>query len=150
MEKKCCSRREFCMKTAGLLVTAGVAQYSALSCSNNNSTSPQPSTVTVDTAQTANQPLQSVGGSVYVDNPKDAGYSIIVYRKTATEVTAFSSKCTHQGGHVGLVQSNQAVCPLHGSTYNDQGQVILGPATQDLPAYAATLSGSIITITVPG
>ena len=152
MEKTCCSRREFCKKTAGLFITAGVAQYSALSCSNKNPASPESITVTVDTTLTANLPLQNVGGSVYVDNPKDSGNPIIVYRKSASQITAFSSKCTHQGYRVGLVQSNMSLCqnpaPGHGSVYNDQGQVISGPATQDLPAYPATFNGTTITITV--
>jgi Rieske Fe-S protein len=151
MEKTCCSRREFCKKSAGLLITAGVAQYSILSCSNKNSTSTQTVTVTVDTALTANQPLQNVGGSVYVDNPLDAGSPVIVYRKSTTQITAFSSKCTHEGQMVGLVDQNgQATCPAHFSVFNDQGQVVSGPAPQNLPAYPATLSGSIITITVTG
>jgi Rieske Fe-S protein len=151
MEQSCCTRREFCKKTARLIIGAGVAQYAFTSCATKNGASIEEVTVTVDLSVPANAPLQTIGGSVYVSNPKTPDYPIIVYRKSAAEAAAFSSQCPHQGGVVAPVDAGGfAICTLHGSVFNSGGKLQSGQATRDLAAYPAVLSGTIITITVPG
>lgn len=45
---------------------------------------------------------------------------------------AISLRCTHQGCTVEKQENGTFRCPCHGSTYNEQGKVISGPAKSDL------------------
>lgn len=65
----------------------------------------------------------------------------VVARPTATTVTAFSARCTHQGCTV-QVNGARLQCPCHGSQFDAlTGAVLRGPATQNLPAIAVHLDG---------
>jgi nitrite reductase/ring-hydroxylating ferredoxin subunit len=54
-----------------------------------------------------------------------------VKRTGATSFAAFSRSCTHQGTPVNL-DGTGFLCPNHGSRFDGQGHVTLGPATRDL------------------
>jgi Rieske Fe-S protein len=128
------------------VATAGVAAYGLQGCTQ--ATKPGVKTVTVDISQPANAALASAGGAVFVNNPNDAERAIIVYRAAADKVNAFTSRCTHQGGQVGLPSGGVETCALHGSQFSTDGSLIQGPAALPLPVYPATLNGTVITITV--
>jgi cytochrome b6-f complex iron-sulfur subunit len=143
-----CSRREFLVGSVKITAAAGIAAYVLPGCTQAPKPGAQSVTVTVDTSLPANAALANAGGAVFVNNPLDADRPIIVYRAATDKVNAFSSRCTHMGGPVQLPVNNVETCPWHFSQYSTDGTVVLGPATQNLPVYAAVISGTVITITV--
>lgn len=77
------------------------------------------------------------------DHEPDEGQGVVIRRgrrvdavsKLDSEVHTVSAVCTHLGG---VVQWNQAEgtwdCPLHGSRFCNDGTMLHGPATEDLPS----------------
>jgi Rieske Fe-S protein len=65
--------------------------------------------------------------------------------RSGAEIFALSATCTHQGCQV---RPSGAVieCPCHGSTFDDRGRVVRGPATEPLPRYRVTVTESAIEI----
>lgn len=62
---------------------------------------------------------------IYVAKLKDGTYK------------AFLMRCTHRGCTV-QAQGSIMVCPCHGAEFNNQGQVLTGPATQALAEFKTT------------
>lgn len=58
-----------------------------------------------------------------------AGTFFAVKRTGAATFEAFSMACTHEGFQVGIVNGNRFDCPAHGSRFDINGNVLLGPAT---------------------
>jgi Rieske Fe-S protein len=141
------SRREILI--AGSTAALGVAAITTglMNCAKPTSSNASKTDYTFDITQTAYTALATVGGSAYcvLDN---ADFPAIAVRTSTTEVTAFTSVCTHMGCRVALPINAVATCPCHGSTYNNQGTVIGGPAPSSLKTYATSLSGTTLTITV--
>jgi cytochrome b6-f complex iron-sulfur subunit len=99
----------------------------------------------IDLTDAANQTLTEVGGTMAFDADND---TILVARMSETEVIALSAVCTHSGCIVDYNASAIRIdCDCHGSEFAIDGSVIRGPAAQPLKMYAATLSGTTITIT---
>jgi|WetSurMetagenome_2_1015567.scaffolds.fasta_scaffold00055_3 Rieske Fe-S protein len=143
-----CSRRDF-LAFSGKAVVAGVAVQALPSCTTAQKTvAAGNATLTVDISLPENVALADAGGAVYVNDPNDIERPIIVVRAADDLVFAFSSRCTHAGGFVGLPAGGLETCPLHGSKFDIAGKVLLGPATVNLTSYTAVLSGNVITITV--
>jgi cytochrome b6-f complex iron-sulfur subunit len=90
--------------------------------------------------------LRDVGGAMKVSL---AGVTdpVLVIRTAQDQVSVLSSVCTHAGCEVGLPQNDQIVCPCHDSSFDLDGSVIQGPATQALPGYPAVIQNQIIYIT---
>ncbi|MEP6831818.1 MAG: Rieske (2Fe-2S) protein [Gemmatimonas sp.] len=61
---------------------------------------------------------------------------------------AFTSICTHEGCTVSGYVGGRLVCPCHGSEYNQNGQVVAGPAPSPLREYAVTLDSTAQTLTI--
>ncbi|MDE3248942.1 MAG: Rieske 2Fe-2S domain-containing protein [Bacteroidota bacterium] len=62
--------------------------------------------------------------------------------------TAVTTTCTHEGNTVGYNSSlKQFVCPAHGSTFNTDGGVVIGPATRSLTKYKIAITGETLTVT---
>lgn len=53
---------------------------------------------------------------------------------------AISSVCTHLGCNVRYIEGNGFACPCHGSRYDENGQVVSGPAPRPLVWFALSLS----------
>jgi cytochrome b6-f complex iron-sulfur subunit len=53
---------------------------------------------------------------------------------------ALSAVCTHLGCNVAHDEGHGFVCPCHGSTYDEAGNVTRGPAAWPLPRYEMSLS----------
>jgi len=53
--------------------------------------------------------------------------------------------CTHRGCAVS-VQENNFICPCHGARFNNRGQVIKGPAKQDLARYITSTDHQFVYI----
>jgi Rieske Fe-S protein len=141
MENLRLSRRSFCINsakiTAGLTITGFIF----------NNTSAAANQVTIDLSLSANNALTKIGGALYVTMPS-SNEKVIVVRNSDTEVSAFSSVCTHQGCTVNLPVNGTATCPCHGSQFSDKGVVVKGPASSDLKKYIAVLQGNFIYVSI--
>jgi Rieske Fe-S protein len=143
-----CSRRDL---LRGLGVLALPLPLGVLMEACGGSAGPQGGTVSacgakmcMDLTVAANAPLQNTGGSVQINGSN--GDVLIVIRMSATTVVALSAVCTHAGCLVEVGASNTVVCPCHGSVFGEDGHVEQGPARAPLTRYAATLSGTQLTI----
>ncbi len=56
---------------------------------------------------------------------------LIIYRKT-NEYKIFSNRCSHLGCKITNIAGRNLVCPCHGSRYSLIGEVLQGPAKQNL------------------
>ncbi len=61
-------------------------------------------------------------------------YPIVVYRTSDELFTALLLRCTHQGTELN-VAGNVMTCPAHQSEFNSHGEVIQGPANQNLKSF---------------
>lgn len=105
-----------------------------------------PSQLCIDISQAPNTALANVGGAVVVAST--AG-NLIVVRTSMTEVAVLSARCTHQGTTVGYTPTTMKLdCPSHGAQFSLTGAVLMGPAMQPLKTYVATLSGTVVTVTL--
>ena len=73
--------------------------------------------------------------------------TMLVVRSDTTTVSAFTATCTHQQCTVTGFTEGVFQCPCHGSRYNTGGQVVRGPATQNLRRFNATIANDVISIT---
>ena len=159
MTCRSCSRRSV---LHGIGVAAAGGLLGALGCTGGGSSvdggitmgSPDadPScaahTICLDLTKSANAPLATVGGSIYVQT---AGDTLIVVRVSDTQVDALSSICTHAGCTVGYSKSRMDLsCPCHGSLFNLDGSVARGPAAFPLKSYTATLDAANKLVTIAG
>jgi len=72
-----------------------------------------------------------------VSGPNDE-YRIFVMKKSETEFEALQLKCTHRGHSVNM-EETKLHCPLHGSEFDFDGNVIHGPAKEPLRKYPVTI-----------
>lgn len=61
---------------------------------------------------------------------------------------AFTSICTHEGCTVSGYSGGRMICPCHGSEFNQNGQVVAGPAPSSLREYAVTMNATAQTLTI--
>ncbi|MET9953735.1 Rieske (2Fe-2S) protein [Streptomyces sp. NPDC006339] len=79
------------------------------------------------------------GGKVLADR------GVVVTQPKAGEFKAYSSRCPHQGCHVGSVADGVIVCPCHQSRFDaSDGSVKKGPATQPLEPVPVEVIGDAI------
>jgi len=90
--------------------------------------------------------LSKAGGMVKIPDPADPDRPIIVFRRTADAVVAFSSRCPHAGCEVALPDAGKVICPCHDSIFDDRGNFISGPAKGPLKRFTARLDGAVITV----
>lgn len=57
---------------------------------------------------------------------------VIVHRHSDGRIAAWSARCTHLGCRLDRVIDGVVVCPCHGSRFDDQGDVLNGPASRPL------------------
>ena len=63
------------------------------------------------------------------------------------EIRAFTSVCTHsQCTRNWVFGSTEATCTCHGSKFDQQGQVVQGPASSALQSFPVDQDGNVITI----
>jgi Rieske Fe-S protein len=131
MKKNEMDRREFIEKTGVLVVCSLAFGELMLSCSKkakDNLTQPSAeNTYAIDLNNANNAVLKNAGGSLKFNVPGQSK-PVIVIRKSATEVIALSSVCTHQGNEVDLPSGNTITCPVHGSVFDLSGSRVSGPA----------------------
>jgi len=104
--------------------------------------------VCVDLTHPLNDKLLVAGGSRVITQGTK---KIIIGRKSDTEFVTLSSVCTHSGCTVRFaLAANQMQCPCHGSKFDLDGAVVVGPAARELTKFANTfdMPGNLLTITL--
>ncbi len=87
--------------------------------------------------------LANVGGAVKIGSIK--GVPIAVSRTSASKYVAFNLLCPHQQFPVERNEQGW-VCKLHGSEFEPDGDLILGPATTALKRVPIKVSRGVATI----
>ncbi|HEX5171693.1 MAG TPA: Rieske (2Fe-2S) protein [Cyclobacteriaceae bacterium] len=131
-------RREF-VKESGVAITCGMLLQLLESCGDNSS-STSPDGFNIDLTDPTSSALTTVGGAIVKNG-------IVVIRTSADVYVALSNRCTHQACTVDYKSSNQQlVCPCHGSRFDNNGDVVQGPAAKALSRYAVSVSGNILAV----
>ena len=137
-------RRKF-IKTSGALCGLSLIGSAMLieSCKKSSpaDTTPQGPTVnfTLDLSLAANSALNTAGGAV-------SSNGVIVVNDAGTYL-AVAQACTHAGCSVGFNAGNHSfICPCHGGTFDNSGNVTSGPPTVALKKYTVTKNGHILTV----
>lgn len=76
----------------------------------------------------------------------------ICLAKVDGKICAFTDMCTHIGGplHDGELEGDVLTCPVHRAQFNvHTGQVVRGPARQDIQTYPVKIEGDNIMISLP-
>ena len=85
----------------------------------------------------ANQSQLQPGSPVYFEYP--AGYpNILMVKSDGKSLIALSLLCTHVCCQVTYTSGNQLYCPCHGSLFDENGNVLQGPAAVPLPSVQFT------------
>ncbi len=147
------TRRAFCLQAASLAAAAGALGPLLSACSGPMSPSDVPSlpvvngtritgavTVTVD----ASSPLAAVGSAAFVQS--SIGGFLVAHTAQATFV-ALTSVCTHQTCTITGFSNQNYVCPCHGSTFDVNGRVVVGPAASPLHQFPTQFANGVLTIT---
>jgi hypothetical protein len=71
--------------------------------------------------------------------------SVFILKKNDLDYSAHLMKCTHNGAGLS-VSGSSLTCPLHGSTFSMEGDVIKGPARTALTSYPVVISQDKITV----
>jgi len=90
--------------------------------------------------------LAALGGSV-TGHAGGVAFPLLVLRASPTQVLAYDARCPHLGCSVRGAQK-LVICPCHGSLFNLDGSVKLGPATKPLTPLQAAFDGTTIVVTV--
>jgi nitrite reductase/ring-hydroxylating ferredoxin subunit len=77
---------------------------------------------------------------------KELEYDILVL-KTDTSYHAIYLQCTHENNPVNFT-SKKIVCNTHGSQFDLEGKVTVGPATKRLKRFAVTLENSTLVLSL--
>jgi nitrite reductase/ring-hydroxylating ferredoxin subunit len=96
-------------------------------------------TVTIDSTS----PLASVGSAALVHTT--IGDFLVAHTGPNT-FAAMTATCTHQTCTIDGFQNQTFVCPCHGSTFDVNGHVLMGPAPSSLRQYATQFSNGVLTI----
>ena len=59
-------------------------------------------------------------------------FKSVIINKDGKKIDILSSKCTHLGCRINKLEDDKFICPCHGSQFNLDGNVIIGPATASL------------------
>jgi Rieske Fe-S protein len=83
-----------------------------------------------------------VEGGVVISDPP-----VVVVQPTSGDFKGFSAVCPHQGCLMSSVESNEILCPCHGSLFSaEDGSVIAGPAQEGLPAVPVSVQGDSVVL----
>jgi len=98
---------------------------------------------TIDLTDSKYSQLELIGSYIYLNG-------LILFRGIDQNYYALSQYCTHQGCSVQYeVSYNDILCPCHGSHFDLNGNVTVGPAVYPLYQYATELTGSLLHIYTP-
>lgn len=85
----------------------------------------------------------------YIADSNFQGAQVVVVRDPAeaSNLIAVNSLCTHQGCTVDW-EGGAFACPCHGSSFNPDGTVASGPASEPLASYEAKIEGDQVLVKV--
>ncbi|MFI5227559.1 MAG: ubiquinol-cytochrome c reductase iron-sulfur subunit [Gemmatimonadales bacterium] len=132
-------RRAFLVQSGFLAALAALAACT----SGSGSTAPNvPANTRIDIG---NYPaLANVGGVAIVSV---GGAPLAIIRTSASSFIALSRVCPHQGGIVNQ-SGSRFVCPVHGATFDLNGNWIGGQPTSNLRQYSTTYDSASNTLTI--
>ena len=64
--------------------------------------------------------------------------SVLILRNGENEFVVFAAQCTHKGAELRLPKDDQIKCPLHGSLFKLDGEVISGKAKDPLHKFTSS------------
>ncbi len=137
--KESVSRRNFLAGTCGLFLLSGIqalpaSANSAVKKLANGKLSVQLSKI---------EALTQVGGAVRIGIIK--GSPVAISRTGNSSYIAYSLRCPHQGVPVVRVDNGWR-CEAHGSEFEADGDLVLGPATTRLPRIPMRVSRGVATV----
>jgi Rieske Fe-S protein len=139
-------RREF-LKRTGIALTgltlAGTLAEILASCANLTGPGVTHGSTTVNVAS-----LGSDGSYLVDSSVKPDGTPILVIRQNATTYVALSMYCTHEGCQVDPPKNGSIYCACHGSRFDLNGNVLVGPAPSALTKYTTQLNAETKVLTV--
>src|SRR4051812_20605608 len=91
--------------------------------------------------------LAQIGGSVS-GHAAGVPFPLVVLRASTSQVVAFDARCPHLGCAVSGAQK-LLICPCHGSLFDLDGSVKLGPADRPLTGLQVTFDGTRVVVKVP-
>ena len=144
----CPSRRSFLASSgvalAGLAAAPAVASLQG--CGEDGTTIPK---LSGDVVVPINS-IPGLGSAGGVGELTDSNYDykIIVRNNGNGQFQAWSSYCNHEACEVDYVGTGFD-CACHGATWNAQGVLKSGPATEDLLEFVVTVTGDSLTISNP-
>jgi len=134
-------RRTFLVQSGILAAMAALAACGA--STGDGTTAPTlPSNSQINVA--SYPALATVGGVAMVSV---SGAPVAIVRTSTTSFIALSRVCPHQGGIV-QQSGSRFVCPVHGATFDLNGQWIGGQRTSSLHQYATTYDAAANTLTI--
>ena len=148
------TRREFCVNACRVASAAMLGAVLPACGGSPTSPSAAPALPTINAAITNNvvtltvdssSALNSVGSAALVQT---SGGNLLVAHTAQSSFTALTATCTHQACTVSGFQNGDYVCPCHGSQFNTNGGVVLGPAASPLRQFPTNLNGTTLTIVV--
>jgi cytochrome b6-f complex iron-sulfur subunit len=148
------TRRTFCGHAVTLAVFSGAGMLLEGCGSSPTGPSNVPSLPPVNGARTASgisvtidsaSPLAPVGGAALVQT--SIGDFLVAHTGQDT-YSAMTATCTHQTCTITGFQNQDFVCPCHGSTFDLNGRVLMGPAPASLRHYVTQFSNGVLTIAV--
>jgi cytochrome b6-f complex iron-sulfur subunit len=149
------TRREFCAQACGIVGVAalgGALQACGAGGPGSPSAVPALPTVTaapgngvVTLAIDSSSPLAMVGSAALV---RSASNVFLVARTAQDSFSALTPICTHEACTITGFDSQNYVCPCHGSRFDTSGRVTNGPAARSLRAYQTRFAGDVLTITL--
>jgi Rieske Fe-S protein len=133
------SRRNFLAGACGLFLLSGVqalpaSANSAVKKLSNGKLSVQLSKI---------EALAQVGGAVRVGIIK--GNPVAITRTGTSSYIAYTLRCPHQGVPVKKTETGWR-CEAHGSEFEPDGDLVLGPATTRLPRVPIKVSRGVATV----
>ena len=134
----CIGRRTFLVQTGIFAAMAALA-----GCGGSDATAPTiPANSSINIADFPS--LSSAGGVAMLSL---AGAPVAIVRTSASSFLALSRVCPHQGGTIGE-SGNRFVCPVHGATFDLNGNWIGGQRTSNMHQYATSFDASTNTLTI--
>jgi Rieske Fe-S protein len=128
------------------LVQSGIlAAMAALAACGMSSDATAPTVPANSQVDVASYPALATVGGVAVLSLGNAPVAVV--RTSATSFLALSRVCPHQGGIV-QQSGNRWVCPVHGATFDIDGNWIGGQRTSSLHQYATTYDAASNTLTI--